>query len=100
MNETDKRCCADWAPGIEAINGPIILQTHRSGGAYQYSGKAFRYCPWCGTDRLRLFVDAFNNFDPAKLSTRNPAPGASPPSTDASTVTLTVGYDGKIKSKE
>ena len=67
MSDLVKTCCEDWASGVAAIDGPIILQTHRSGGAYQFQGKAFRFCPWCGTDRLRLIVDAFNNFDPFKL---------------------------------
>lgn len=40
--------CDDWAPQIDILNGPISLQTIRSGGTYRYSGKPFRYCPWCG----------------------------------------------------
>ena len=44
-------CCADWQPQTELVNGPIIMQTLRSGGAYQYPGIPFRYCPWCGKKR-------------------------------------------------
>lgn len=41
--------CPDWAPQINIVNGPIILQSVRSGGAYKYPGKQFLFCPWCGT---------------------------------------------------
>jgi hypothetical protein len=40
--------CADWDENIAKLNAPILLQTARSGGSYQYSGKKFVYCPWCG----------------------------------------------------
>lgn len=40
--------CKDWEPNMRAINGPIVLQSIRSGGRYQYTGKQFVYCPWCG----------------------------------------------------
>lgn len=39
--------CLDWAANIEKVNGPILLQSLRSGGRYQYDGTAFKYCPWC-----------------------------------------------------
>lgn len=42
--------CPDWKPNIEAINGPIVLQSIRSGFTYQYRGKKFKYCPWCGEE--------------------------------------------------
>jgi hypothetical protein len=45
--------CPDWEPQIAKINGPISLQSVRSGGAYQYDGKQFVFCPWCGS-RLKL----------------------------------------------
>ena len=41
-------CCADFNPGMEAINGPIVLQSIRSGGKYQYPFKPIVFCPWCG----------------------------------------------------
>ena len=41
--------CDDFAPNVEHINGPIILQSIRSGNTYQYPGKKFIYCPWCGS---------------------------------------------------
>lgn len=40
--------CDDWTPNIDKINGPIVLQSIRSGGAYQYAGKKMVFCPWCG----------------------------------------------------
>lgn len=42
--------CKDWENQIEILNGPIVLQTIRSGGAYQYQGKPFKYCPWCSSE--------------------------------------------------
>ena len=45
---TPEPCCADWPVQIEKVNGPIMLQSARSGGAWQYDGIPFRYCPWCG----------------------------------------------------
>jgi hypothetical protein len=44
-------CCNDWRAGIPLINGPIALQTIRSGGRYQYRLKPFAFCPWCGAKR-------------------------------------------------
>lgn len=44
-------CCSDWKPQSDLINGPIILQSVRSGGRFRYQGKPFAYCPWCGTKR-------------------------------------------------
>jgi hypothetical protein len=44
-----KTCtCKDWQPGVEKINAYISLQFARSGGATQYTGKPFNFCPWCG----------------------------------------------------
>lgn len=40
--------CPDWASGTEAINGPIIEKAVRSGLTWQFTGKKFRFCPWCG----------------------------------------------------
>lgn len=39
--------CQDWKGNIGKVNAPIILQSVRSGGAYQFDGKAFVFCPWC-----------------------------------------------------
>jgi hypothetical protein len=44
-------CCPDWEPQTKILDAPIILQSVRSGGAYQYPGIPFRYCPWCGKQR-------------------------------------------------
>jgi hypothetical protein len=41
--------CFDWKVQIEKINGPIKLQSVRSGFRWQYDGKPFIYCPWCGS---------------------------------------------------
>lgn len=48
MSEMKWKCCNDWETELPKVNAPIILQSARSGGLYQYDGKAFRYCPWCG----------------------------------------------------
>lgn len=40
--------CKDWQPGIDKINAYISLQFARSGGATQYTGQPFNFCPWCG----------------------------------------------------
>lgn len=47
--------CKDWEPEIKKLNGPITLQSVRSGGAYKYDGKPFNFCPWCGK-RLALQI--------------------------------------------
>jgi hypothetical protein len=49
--------CPDWEPELKKINGPIVLQSVRSGGAYRYNGKQFIFCPWCG-ERLTGTVEA------------------------------------------
>jgi hypothetical protein len=48
--------CADWEPQIAIVNGPIALQSVRSGGAYKYPGKQFIFCPWCGNRLTDLAV--------------------------------------------
>ena len=49
-----KPCCDLWEPGCDAINGPIVLQTIRSGHAYQFDSKyTFKFCPWCGKKRKK-----------------------------------------------
>ena len=44
-------CCADWIVNIQKVEAPMIFQSVRSGGRYQYDGVKFRYCPWCGKKR-------------------------------------------------
>lgn len=51
VRKAGDECCADWKPQCEHLNGPIILQSVRSGGRYQYGGKPFLFCPWCGERR-------------------------------------------------
>ena len=41
--------CKLWKENIDRINGPIALQSIRSGGR-GYDGVPFKYCPWCGKD--------------------------------------------------
>lgn len=41
--------CDGWKDNIEKVNGPIVLQSIRSGNLNQYDGKPFTYCPWCGS---------------------------------------------------
>lgn len=44
-----KSCpCSDWKENIDKVNAPMVLQSLRSGGEYQYEGKQFTHCPWCG----------------------------------------------------
>ncbi len=41
--------CEKFETGMKAINGPITLQSVRSGGKYQFNQEyVFRFCPWCG----------------------------------------------------
>lgn len=43
--------CNKWDEGIKAVNGPITLQSARSGGNYQFDQNyVFEYCPWCGKE--------------------------------------------------
>lgn len=44
-----KCVCGAWAANIDKVNGPIVLQSIRSGFRRQYDGAPFRYCPWCGS---------------------------------------------------
>mgnify|MGYP001609457682 CR=1 FL=1 len=46
-------CCPDWPVQIAKLNVPIVLQSVRSGGSWQYDGIEFRYCPWCGKKRVK-----------------------------------------------
>ena len=45
-----KQCtCDKFEAGLKAINGPIHLQSVRSGGKYQFDKEyVFKFCPWCG----------------------------------------------------
>ena len=39
--------CSDWIENIDKANaGFVISSIHGMGG---YGGKAWTYCPWCGT---------------------------------------------------
>jgi hypothetical protein len=50
--------CLDWKRNIDKLNAPILLQTARSGGSYQYDGEQFRFCPWCGCE---LYASVFES---------------------------------------
>jgi hypothetical protein len=48
--------CDEWEPGIEKINGPLLLAQARNPHLTQteaFHFIPFRYCPWCG-NRSRL----------------------------------------------
>jgi len=57
MKGTANKCnCADYARGIDKINGYIA-----SGILHQmpeYNGKPFKYCPWCGS-KLKKNTEKF-----------------------------------------
>ena len=41
--------CKDWKPNIDIVNGFIVMQANMAWGNKKgYTGKAFRFCPWCG----------------------------------------------------
>ena len=56
--------CADWEPEIAKVNGPIVLQSLRAGRDL-YTGKPFRFCPWCG---LSLTAKDCDRFDPFTIT--------------------------------
>jgi len=51
---TVKCTCADWEPGISKINGYIDVGRIHSMG--DYTGKPFKYCPWCGKHLRREVI--------------------------------------------
>lgn len=54
MNESSgySTCCDEWEQNIRKIDNFITLQFVRTGT--QYDGVPFKYCPWCGKERIRL----------------------------------------------
>lgn len=41
--------CKDWKPNIDIVNGFIVMQANMAWGNKKgYTGKPFRFCPWCG----------------------------------------------------
>lgn len=41
--------CLDWKLNIEIIDNMILMQTNMAWGNKEgYTGKRFKYCPWCG----------------------------------------------------
>lgn len=50
LSTEQKPCCDYFKEGATLIDGPIINQTVRSGGRYKYTGRPFRFCPWCGKE--------------------------------------------------
>lgn len=51
--------CKEWNENIAKINDPIVLQSIRSGFKYQYDGKKFKFCPWCGHLLMEEVVRSF-----------------------------------------
>ena len=51
--------CDKWEKGIEAVNGPITLQSLRTNLSYQYPKEyEFKFCPWCGKElEMKEFSD-------------------------------------------
>jgi hypothetical protein len=47
------QACSDWEPQIKKIDGPIHLASVRAGRDL-FDGKAFVYCPWCGTKLIEI----------------------------------------------
>ncbi|HEV2178392.1 MAG TPA: hypothetical protein VGU20_30955 [Stellaceae bacterium] len=46
--------CRAWVENLPKINGPIVLQQIRSGGAFKFDAEPFRFCPWCGANLAEL----------------------------------------------
>lgn len=42
--------CADWKPNMELVNEPLLFCAARNPGQWNYEGKVFKYCPWCGSE--------------------------------------------------
>jgi len=50
--------CKDWKPNIKIINGYITMDAiHAWGNKDGYTGKAFRFCPWCGKKLVKAVYD-------------------------------------------
>lgn len=49
--------CAEWAPNIAKVNGPMITMALRRGSTVAYDGVPFRFCPWCGTPLNGVVLD-------------------------------------------
>jgi len=61
--------CEKWEDGVKAVNGPITLQSVRSGGAYEFDQDyVFLFCPWCG---LRLNAPCANCGEPSNKNNKN-----------------------------
>lgn len=77
MNE---RCdCVDWLPGTKEIDAPIALQQIRSGGAYRYKGKAWSFCPWCGSTLKNICPTCKTAYAPGTIHSCAGAPADAPP---------------------
>lgn len=40
--------CPDWAPSVDILNGAFVMSSIHGGGGY--TGKLFKFCPWCGKE--------------------------------------------------
>lgn len=51
--------CKDWKPNIAIINGYIAVQSHMAWGNKDgYTGKPFKFCPWCSRRLKKEGVEA------------------------------------------
>lgn len=52
--------CDDWDEQIALVNAPIILQQARN-PQHKYTGKMFKFCPWCGQHLIEEIASAQSN---------------------------------------
>ncbi len=77
---SNERCdCEDWKPGTKAIDAPIVLQSIRSGGAYRYEGKPWKYCPWCNSALKDICPTCKTAYAPGTIHSCAGAPADAPP---------------------
>lgn len=61
--------CEKWEEGFKAVDGPMALQSIRSGGKYQFNQDyIFLFCPWCG---VRLIAPCYICGEPSNTHTGN-----------------------------
>lgn len=49
--------CIDYAVNTTLINAPYKLEYARNPDTYLgYTGKKFKFCPWCGSELIALEV--------------------------------------------
>lgn len=55
-NDPEYECCADWTIQLAHLLHPILFVAGQT-GAKAYEGAQFKYCPWCGKNRLEPNVE-------------------------------------------